>query len=116
MKVLVTGSLGLVGSAAVRYYLNEAWEVHGVDNDMRKHFFGESASVMKNKIDHPNYYHYGVDISKIEGLIEKENFKLNEEVVVRLEKKMDISKVFGILKTKRTTENLIKEIREGYHE
>src|SRR3990167_1224436 len=71
-KILVSGSLGLVGSAAVRYYLNESWEVHGVDNDMRKHFFGESASVLKNKIDHPNYYHYGVDISKIEGLIEKE--------------------------------------------
>src|SRR3990167_4462944 len=71
-KILVSGSLGLVGSAAVRYYLNESWEVHGVDNDMRKHFFGESASVLKNKIDHPNYYHYGVDISKIEGLIEHE--------------------------------------------
>lgn len=72
MKILITGSLGLVGSAAVRYYLNEAWEVHGVDNDMRQHFFGPEASVVKNKIDHPNYYHYGVDISKIEGLIEKE--------------------------------------------
>ena len=72
MKILCTGSLGLVGSEAVKYYLNEAWEVHGVDNDMRKHFFGESASVLKNKIDHPNYHHYGIDISKIEGLIELE--------------------------------------------
>ena len=72
MKVLVTGSLGLVGSEAVRYYLNEAWEVHGVDNDMRKHFFGEEASVVKNRIDHPNYHHYGVDISKIEGLFQNE--------------------------------------------
>lgn len=72
MKVLVTGSLGLVGSAAVRYYLNEAWEVIGVDNDMRKHFFGEEASVVKNKIDHPNYYHHGVDISKIEPIIAAE--------------------------------------------
>ena len=72
MKILITGSLGLVGSEAVRYYLNEAAEVHGVDNDMRKHFFGEEASVVKNKIDHPNYHHYGVDISKIEGLIENE--------------------------------------------
>jgi len=71
-KILISGSLGLVGSAAVKYYLNEAWEVHGVDNDMRKHFFGEAASVLKNKIDHPNYHHYGVDISKIEGLIENE--------------------------------------------
>ena len=72
MKVLVTGSLGLVGSEAVKYYLNEACEVHGVDNDMRKHFFGEEASVVKNKIDHPNYHHHGVDISKIEGLFQNE--------------------------------------------
>ena len=71
-KILVTGALGLVGSEAVRFYLNEACEVHGVDNDMRKHFFGEEASVVKNKIDHPNYHHYGVDISKIEGLFENE--------------------------------------------
>ena len=72
MKILVTGSLGLVGSAAVLYYLNEAWEVHGVDNDMRKHFFGPEASVVKNQIDHPNYHHYGIDISKIEPIIANE--------------------------------------------
>ena len=71
-KLLCTGSLGLVGSEAVRYYLNDAWEVHGVDNDMRKHFFGIEASVVKNQIDHPNYHHYGVDISKIEGLFQNE--------------------------------------------
>ena len=72
MKALVTGALGLVGSEAVRYYLNDAWEVHGVDNDMRKHFFGVDASVVKNRIDHPNYHHYGVEISKIEGLFQNE--------------------------------------------
>lgn len=72
MKVLITGSLGLVGSAVVRYYLNEAWEVVGVDNDMRKHFFGEEASVLKNRIDHSNYTHRGIDISKIEPVVELE--------------------------------------------
>src|SRR3990167_1235727 len=39
---------------------------------MRKHFFGVDASVVKNRIDHPNYHHYGVDISKIEGLFQNE--------------------------------------------
>ena len=57
---------------------------------------------------------FGVLVPK--DLIEKENFKLNEEVVVKLEKKRDISKVFGILKTKRATEDLMREIREGYNE
>lgn len=69
MKILITGSLGLVGSEAVKYYLNEGWEVIGVDNDMRKHFFGKEASVAKNRIDHRNYTHHGIDISKIEGII-----------------------------------------------
>ena len=72
MKILITGALGLVGSEAVRYYLNNACEVIGVDNDMRKHFFGPEASVVKNQIDHGNYRHFGVDISKIEGLFENE--------------------------------------------
>ena len=66
MKVLVTGSLGLVGSEAVKFYLNEACEVIGVDNDMRKHFFGAEASVVKNKIDHPNYKHLGCDMASKE--------------------------------------------------
>ena len=57
---------------------------------------------------------FGILVPK--ELIKKENFKVNEEVVVKLEKKKDISKVFGILKTKRTTEDLMREIREGYDE
>lgn len=72
MKVLVTGSLGLVGSEAVKFYLNNACEVIGIDNDMRQHFFGKEASVLKNKIDHNNYIHHGVDISKIEPIIAAE--------------------------------------------
>ena len=72
MKVLVTGSLGLVGSEAVKFYLNNACQVIGIDNDMRKHFFGADGSVIKNRIDHSNYIHHGIDISKIEPIIEVE--------------------------------------------
>lgn len=72
MKVLITGALGLVGSETVKHYLNEACEVIGVDNDMRKHFFGAEASVIRNRIDHSNYTHHGIDISKIEPIIEQE--------------------------------------------
>ena len=41
MKALVTGSGGLVGSECVRVLCEQEWEVVGVDNDMRKSFFGE---------------------------------------------------------------------------
>lgn len=66
MKVCIIGSLGLVGSEAVKYYLNENAEVVGIDNDMRKHFFGADASVVKNRIDHRNYTHLGCDMASKE--------------------------------------------------
>lgn len=41
---LITGSAGLVGSEAVRYFASQGLTIAGVDNDMRKVFFGEEAS------------------------------------------------------------------------
>ena len=41
MKALVTGSGGLIGSECVRLLAHEGWKVIGVDNDMRRQFFGE---------------------------------------------------------------------------
>ncbi|MDB5350697.1 MAG: NAD-dependent epimerase/dehydratase [Planctomycetota bacterium] len=40
MNVLVTGSSGLIGSEAVRYFDQRGAQVHGVDNNMRADFFG----------------------------------------------------------------------------
>jgi len=40
MKVLVTGSSGLVGSEAVLYYNRLGAKIIGIDNNMRKAFFG----------------------------------------------------------------------------
>jgi CDP-paratose 2-epimerase len=40
MKVLVTGSSGLIGSEAVRYFDAKADVVYGIDNNMRADFFG----------------------------------------------------------------------------
>ena len=40
MKVLVTGSNGLVGSEAVLYYDRQGASVLGIDNNMRRDFFG----------------------------------------------------------------------------
>ncbi len=38
--VLITGSSGLIGSEAVTFFDNRGFEVHGVDNNMRRDFFG----------------------------------------------------------------------------
>jgi CDP-paratose 2-epimerase len=40
MRVLITGSSGLIGSEAVRYFDRRASRVYGIDNNMRADFFG----------------------------------------------------------------------------
>ncbi|MDH4231854.1 MAG: NAD-dependent epimerase/dehydratase family protein [Nitrospirota bacterium] len=42
--VLVTGSAGLIGSESVRFFCDRGFMVAGVDNNMRRSFFGEDAS------------------------------------------------------------------------
>ena len=41
---IVTGSGGLIGSESVRHFANAGFDVVGLENDMRSHFFGPSAS------------------------------------------------------------------------
>lgn len=43
-RVLVTGAAGLIGSESVRFFCGRGFPVVGIDNDMRKYFFGQEAS------------------------------------------------------------------------
>nr|WP_205861217.1 NAD-dependent epimerase/dehydratase family protein [Planosporangium flavigriseum] len=45
---IVTGSAGLIGSEAVRHFASLGLDVVGIDNDMRKEFFGAEASTAWN--------------------------------------------------------------------
>ncbi len=45
---LVTGSAGLIGSEAALYFGRLGMQVIGIDNDMRRYFFGEEASTAWN--------------------------------------------------------------------
>ena len=49
MRVLVTGSNGLIGSEAVSYFSSIASEVIGVDNNMRAVFFGPEGDTRWNQ-------------------------------------------------------------------
>ena len=49
MNVLVTGSSGLVGGQAVRFFDALGFQVCGVDNNMRKDFFGEGGDTTLNR-------------------------------------------------------------------
>ena len=46
---VITGSAGLIGSEASVFFAGMGLEVVGIDNDMRKTFFGEEASTSWNR-------------------------------------------------------------------
>ena len=66
MKALITGSGGLIGSECVRLLAREGWSVVGVDNDMRREFFGDAGTtrpVVKDLVStFPRYRHADSDI------------------------------------------------------
>jgi CDP-paratose 2-epimerase len=48
-KIIVTGSMGLIGSEVSEYFLDKGWEVHGIDNNQRAIFFGLQGDNSSNK-------------------------------------------------------------------
>ena len=69
---IVTGASGLIGSAAVRFFSDQGLQVVGIDNDLRRYFFGDEASTQWNrdrlKADLPNYIHEDQDIRDLAAL------------------------------------------------
>ncbi|HEY1685499.1 MAG TPA: NAD-dependent epimerase/dehydratase family protein [Tepidisphaeraceae bacterium] len=63
---VVTGSAGLIGAQTVRFFSNKGFDVVGIDNDMRKYFFGEEASTSWSRKrlegELKNYSHHDADI------------------------------------------------------
>ena len=77
---IITGSAGLIGSESVRFFADKGFQIVGIDNDMRKVFFGEDASTSWNsdrlKEEIHEYVHFDMDIrdeQKIERLFSKYN-------------------------------------------
>ena len=50
MRILVTGSSGLIGSEVVAYFDSRASEILGIDNNMRADFFGPRGDTTWNRI------------------------------------------------------------------
>ncbi len=65
--ILITGSDGLIGSECVEFFSQLGFSILGLDNNFRKKFFGEDASVLWNrrrlKKMYPNYNHFNIDVS-----------------------------------------------------
>ena len=66
MKLLVTGSSGLIGSEVVSYFCSLGWEAHGVDNNMMADFFGPQGDTRWNqerlKAQFSSFRHHELDI------------------------------------------------------
>src|SRR5688572_14086080 len=69
---LVTGSSGLIGSEAVNYFAGQFDKGIGIDNNLRKYFFGKEASVEWNKKRleerYPNFKTHDADIRDVASL------------------------------------------------
>ena len=64
---VITGSAGLIGSEASRYFAEQGMDVVGIDNDMRRRFFGEEASTrwQRERLEEElgaRYFHVDADI------------------------------------------------------
>jgi CDP-paratose 2-epimerase len=83
MKVLVTGSSGLIGSQAVEHFDRQGHEIFGVDNNMRQVFFGPAGDTLWNLQRLQNtckrFTHAAIDIrdrAAIEDLFTTQRFDL----------------------------------------
>ncbi|MBL4668387.1 MAG: NAD-dependent epimerase/dehydratase family protein [Flavobacteriales bacterium] len=81
--VIITGSGGLIGSEACKFFDQQEFNIVGIDNDMRSYFFGEDAStnwnVKKLQQELSNYTHINIDIRKYED-IEKIFAEYNSDI------------------------------------
>lgn len=75
---IVTGSCGLIGSEAVGFLCDKGFDVLGIDNNMRRFFFGNDGSTLWNKKrllkNYKNYRHLDADIRdsrKIDSVFKK---------------------------------------------
>lgn len=72
MRVLVTGSAGLIGSEAVTFFDGLGFDVHGIDNNERASFFGPSGDTTWNRqrleATSRSYTHHDLDIRDREGV------------------------------------------------
>jgi CDP-paratose 2-epimerase len=66
MKVLVTGSNGLIGSEVVSFFAGERHRVYGLDNNMRADFFGPHGDTRWNEArllaSYSTFSHHEIDI------------------------------------------------------
>ena len=73
MKLLVTGSSGLIGSEVCEFFGQRGHEIHGIDNNQRAVFFGPQGDTSWNlqrlRDAIPKYHHHDLDVRDREGTL-----------------------------------------------
>ena len=81
--IVVSGSSGLIGAAAVRFFAARGFKVVGIDNDMRGYFFGKEGSTawstQKLQSEINNFEHNNSDI-RDEAAIDKIFAKYGKDI------------------------------------
>lgn len=84
-KMLVTGSNGLIGSEIAHQFCQRNWKVYGIDNNMRRDFFGPAGDTRWNQNyllqSYSNFYHIELDI-RDRKRVSEEIARIKPEVVV----------------------------------
>src|SRR5262249_25302907 len=85
MKVLVTGAGGLIGSEAVEYSGQQGSQVFGIDNNMRREFFGPQGDVTWNlerlKETVRGFTHLKIDVRDLRALRELFNVHRFDRII-----------------------------------
>mgnify|MGYP001349314734 FL=1 len=88
MKIaLITGSCGLVGSESSIFFAKKGFKIIGIDNNLRKFFFGKDGDInwvkKKLKKNIKNYSHFNTDIRNFKNLKKIfKRYKKNIKVII----------------------------------
>jgi CDP-paratose 2-epimerase len=70
---LVTGSSGLIGSETASFLDRDGWAVHGVDNNMRRDFFGKEGDTTPNlerlRRETQRFTHHDLDVRDRDAML-----------------------------------------------
>lgn len=83
--VIITGSCGLIGSESVKFFSKKKYLIIGIDNNLRKYFFGKDGNTdwqLFNLKKIKNYIHYSCDIRNFDKL--KKIFKKYNKRIVSI--------------------------------
>ena len=102
--VLITGSSGLVGSESVSFFSKKGFDVIGIDNNLRRFFFGDEGSTnkIKNNLlkENKKFKNYNIDIrnySALEKIFTKYKKNISFIIHCAAQPSHDYAKDFPIL-------------------